>query len=85
METRKKAVMDSVRSEIALANAQELMNVRGVRSRALSRWLTTPLAESEREMLPEMHYKARNVAVEVGGGVLSMIYCGALHALSTCS
>ena len=28
METRKKAVMESVKSELALANAQELMNVR---------------------------------------------------------
>ncbi|PSR88721.1 hypothetical protein PHLCEN_2v5072 [Hermanssonia centrifuga] len=28
MEARKRAVMDSVKGEIALANAQELMNVR---------------------------------------------------------
>lgn len=35
METRKKAVMDSVKSEIALANAQELMNVSPLRSPSL--------------------------------------------------
>jgi len=81
MVARKEAMMKSVRSELALANAQELINVRNAILVRLTRTYSRLLLlrqENKREMLSQMHCQAGYFVVIIGTGVLNQLL-GSLH------
>jgi hypothetical protein len=69
MAAKKEAVMNTVRQEIALANAQELMNVRASSfSFAASMNNQRLHSESQRALLLKMHHKAWIIPFKLGTG-----------------
>lgn len=62
--------MNSVRQEIALANAQELMNVRRPFLNFDIIFITLPdvLPESERSLFPEMRHQTWDISFQLRAG-----------------
>lgn len=64
--------MNAVRQEIALQNAQELMNV-GTPLKARADCSHSMLSEIYRTVLRKVYNQARKLVVEVGGGMYSVV------------
>lgn len=64
--------MSSVRNELALANAQELINVRGIHTSLFdSPFLTVGHSENKRQVLREMRDQAVHVSIWLRRGAIS--------------
>jgi hypothetical protein len=77
LNARKEAVMSSVRNELALANVQELINVRGIyTSPFLIRppFLTIGLSENKRQVLREMRDQAVDVSIWLRRGAVHGLF-----------
>jgi len=66
-------MMSSVRSEIALANAQELLQVCNAQSVSCRTIFIVFLTENKRKMLPQVRHKTFDIIVELRTGK-SLIY-----------
>lgn len=68
MAARKEAMMNAVRQEMALQNAQELMNVRSALTYMEHTVQLEIYLESQRKLLCQVRYKAWRFSVKHGAG-----------------
>jgi hypothetical protein len=75
LNARKEAVMSSVRNELALANAQELINVRGIHPSLFDlSFLTVGHSENKRQMLREMRDQTVHVSIWLRRGAVDGLF-----------